>query len=73
MREASASEVRTVSTIERAESALVGVVKTTSALRAASWKAGGTWASTETTGWPWGGLGVIEGPFTENHRPSKSM
>jgi hypothetical protein len=25
------------------------------------------------TGWPCGGRGAIDGPFTENQRPSKSM
>ena len=31
------------------------------------------WPKAATIGWPCGGRGVIEGPLTENQRPSKSM
>ena len=50
-----------------------GVTKPTSAERAISRYGTVAWPSAATTGCPCGGRGVIDGPFTENQRPSKSM
>ena len=60
-------------TISAAWAASRGVTNPTSAERAISWYGTLAWPRAATIGWPCGGRGVIDGPFTENQRPSKSM
>ena len=68
-----ACSARISATISAACARSRGVTKPMSAARAISRYGTAAWPRAATTGWPCGGRGVIEGPFTENQRPSKSM
>ena len=51
----------------------MGVISAMSACEAAKRYGTVEWARATTGGCACGGRGVIEGPLTRNHRPSKSM
>ena len=70
---AGACPARICVTISAAWAVSRGVTNPMSAERAISWYGTLAWPRAATTGWPCGGRGVIDGPFTENQRPSKSM